>query len=414
VNPVTVPHPSPAVRGARYYTLYWGVVGVYYPFLGVYLAQLGLSGREIGVLYALLPFMALVAAPFVSLLADLKGWRVRLLVGALLALAPVTLALALPRAFWGIFPLLALLALLRAVAEPLADSLAVRMAARYRLRYGTLRLWGSLSFAATALLFGWLWERAGFGLMFPATGLLFLLVAFSAMGLEEGHTQALTPRRPFWEVGRDRGLVALFVASLFVGASLGVFNTFSGVYLADLGAGEFLVGALFALSALCELPTMRLADRMLGTRPTRCAEALPTVAGLVPVIGDRSSPAVLLLSYGLLTLAYLGYGLTAVPTLLLLFGALKGLGFGLFFVGTVRLVDARTPPHWSSTFQSLIMGAAAFGLGQLVASPLGGLLYDLVSPGSVFLACALLSVAAGLTLLGARGAFAPALQAEGP
>jgi len=398
------------VRVALYYTFYWGVVGVYYPFLAVYLADLGLSGTEIGVLYALLPLMALVAAPFVSLLADRRGWRVRLLMGALLALVPVALALALPRTFWGILPLLALLALLRAVAEPLADSLAVRMAACYRLRYGTLRLWGSLSFAATALLFGGLWERVGFAFMFPATGLLILLVAFSAVGLEESRTEACTPRRPFWEVSRDRGLVALFIASALVGASLGVFNTFSGVYLADLGAGEFLVGALFALSALCELPTMRLADRMLGTRPTELGPfglgPGPTRrAGLVPVIGDRPGPAALLLSYGLLTLAYFGYGLTASPTFLLLFGALKGLGFGLFFVGTVRLVDARTPLEWSSTFQSLIMGAAAFGLGQLVASPLGGLLYDLVSPGSVFLACALLSVAAGLTLLGARDAF---------
>lgn len=393
MNAVTAPRPSPAVRGALYYTFYWGVVGVYYPFLGVYLADLGMSGTEIGVLYALLPLMALVAAPFVSLLADRREWRVRLLTGALLALAPVTLVLALPRAFWGILPLLALLALLRAVAEPLADSLAVRMAARYGLRYGTLRLWGSLSFAVTALLFGGLWERVGFGLMFPATGLLFLLVAFSAVGLEESRTPADAPSRPFWEVSRDRGLLALFVASLLIGASLGVFNTFSGVYLGALGSGELLVGVLFALSALCELPTMRLADRMLG---------------------DHPGPAVLLLSYGLLTLAYLGYGLTAAPAPLLFFGALKGLGFGLFFIGTVRLVDARTPSEWSTTFQSLIMGAAAFGLGQLVASPLGGLLFDLVSPGSVFLACALLSLAASLTLLAARGAFTPVLQPEGP
>lgn len=99
MNPVAVPHPSPAVRVTLYYTFYWGVVGVYYPFLTFYLADLGLSGTEIGVLYALLPLMALVAAPFVSLLADRRGWRVRLLTGALLALVPVALALALPRTF---------------------------------------------------------------------------------------------------------------------------------------------------------------------------------------------------------------------------------------------------------------------------------------------------------------------------
>lgn len=383
---------SPALRGSLYYTLYWGVVGVYYPFAGVYFAGLGFSGGEIGLLYALLPLMALLAGPPVSFLADRHARRVRVLTFALAALAPVTALLTFPRTFWGILPLLALLALFRSAAEPLADALVARMAAAHRLHYGGMRLWGSLSFAAVALLFGVLWERVGFGLIFAVTGLLFLPVAFAGAGLEEVRPARQAAPTPFWQVGRDPGLLALFAASGFVGASLGVFNAFSGVYLADLGGGEGLVGALFALSALCELPTMRLADRMLG---------------------GRSGVTVLLLGYALLTLSYLGYGLAEASALLLLFGAVKGLGFGLFFVGTVRLVDVRTPAQWSSTFQSLVMGAAAFGLGGLIASPLGGLLYDAVSPRSVFLACALLPVVAALVLLAARGAFAPRFHPEG-
>ncbi|GIW34035.1 MAG: hypothetical protein KatS3mg072_1368 [Meiothermus sp.] len=59
-------------------------------------------------------------------------------------------------------------------------------------------------------------------------------------------------------------------------------------------------------------------------------------------------------------------------------------GFGLFFVGSVRIVDARAKAHRVSTLQSLRNGLA-FGLAHLIAGPVGGAVYQAQGPGTLFL-----------------------------
>jgi len=70
---------SPYLLGSLYYSIYWGAVGIYEPFLNVYFQRLELSGFQIGVINSLFPLMALVLSPMVSAQADRKAWRRRIL-----------------------------------------------------------------------------------------------------------------------------------------------------------------------------------------------------------------------------------------------------------------------------------------------------------------------------------------------
>jgi predicted MFS family arabinose efflux permease len=106
----------------------------------------------------------------------------------------------------------------------------------------------------------------------------------------------------------------------------------------------------------------------------------------------------LLLGYGLLSSALLGYGLAGTPETLLLFAIVKGLGFGLLFVVTVRFVTERVLECWSSTAQAALV-AGMFGLAPLIAGPLGGIVYDWLGPAAVFLGGSA-AVAAAALLLG--------------
>jgi MFS family permease len=116
-------------------------------------------------------------------------------------------------------------------------------------------------------------------------------------------------------------------------------------------------------------------------------------------------PNTVILAYGLMAGAYLGYVLLANPRVMPFFSILKGLGFGLFFTNTVRILNERTPEEWASTAQSL-MSVGMFGLAPLVAGPLGGLIHDAFSPGAVFglgiLALALAALVLGWAALRGR------------
>jgi MFS family permease len=49
----------------------------------------------------------------------------------------------------------------------------------------------------------------------------------------------------------------------------------------------------------------------------------------------------------------------------------------------VHILTERTPDEWASTAQSFL-AIGGMGLAPLVASPLGGLIYDAISPSAVF------------------------------
>jgi MFS family permease len=121
--------------------------------------------------------------------------------------------------------------------------------------------------------------------------------------------------------------------------------------MSSLGGSGLLVGLLFAVAATFELPSMRFSGAMA---------------------------------------ARIGPG----EALLLACAVLRGLGYGLFYVGTIRFLNERAPAEWSATVQG-IMNATAYGLGQLITRPLGGRVFDVFGPRVLYLLCAtLISMAA--------------------
>jgi MFS family permease len=373
------PSLSPISRGALYYLGFWGGVGVFMPFINVYFADLGLNGRQIGLLTALSPLMALVYAPPLSALADRRGWRVRLLRRLIVGFVITFFLIGFARTFVSLALLMALLALFFSPIIPIADGLVARMSVRHRLNYGSMRLWGSFGFAAMAISCGALWQQVGFKPMFLLTSLVFLPLIWLAGLLEEGPLadepmMDREARPPLLALARDRGLVTILGASFLVGLSIGVTVAFEGLYMDYLGGSKWLLGLLPGLAALTEISTMYYGD----------------------LVAQRlRKTKTLLLAYGLLGCAFLGYALATTPGILLLFAVLKGLGFGLFFVTTVRLVAERAPDCWSSTAQAALT-AAMFGLAPLIAGPLGGMVLDVLGPAAVFLGG---SAAVGLAAL---------------
>ncbi len=357
------PRVLPASRiGALYYLFFFFSAGSFAPFLYVYFAELGLSGQQIGWLASLAPLSTLLLATPISALADRRGWRVRLVLLAMAGHAAILFFLQFPTTFGGIALLILPLAVLASPGISIADGLIARTARRQRLNYGGMRLWGSIGFATSALLFGAIWQRLGFKPMFLTGSLLFLPLLWISRKLEEGPIRKEQKGKPVGVLFRDTGLAMLLTAAFLAGISNSLSLTFEGIYVRSIGGGNFVIGVMIAFAAFAELPTMfysrRLIQRLRGANTV-------------------------LLAYGLTASAYLGYIVVAEPSLLPLFSILKGLGFGLSFTSTVHLLTERTPDEWASTAQSLLT-VGLMGLAPLIAAPLGGRIHDVVSPTAVF------------------------------
>jgi MFS family permease len=306
--------------------------------------------------------MTLFFATLLSSLADRKRRRVQMVQSALLAVAFIFFFMQFPNTFWGIALLMLPMAFFFSPVMSIADSLIARMAQRYQLNYGSMRLFGSIGFATSALLFGAIWQQVGFRPMFVVGSLLLIPLIWVIGQLEEGPARAPQDRVPITMLFRDTGLVFLLIATFLAGISISLSMTFEGIYVRSLGGSNFLIGMMTAFAAFSEMPTMFYGQR----------------------IGQKLRGAnSVILAYGLMASAYLGYVLLPNPNIMPLFSVLRGLGFGLLFINTVRIITERTPEEWASTAQSL-MNVGMFGLAPLVAGPLGGFIHDAFSPGAVF------------------------------
>jgi len=263
---------------------------------------------------------------------------------------------------------------------PLGDSLIAGMAQRHQLNFGTMRLWGSFGFALSAIAGGMLWEQIGLNMMFLFTGLALFPAAFFASRLEKGPQAMLEEqkRTSVKEIWHDTGLVLLIIASFLIGVAMQFFALFDGLYMNSLGGAPTFVGLLFGIAALCELPAMQYS---------------------VALNCYLRGPRILLLGYAALLLTFAGYLLVWQAWMLLPLAIFRGIGIGFFFVNTVRLTSERAPESLQSTVKSTVR-AASFGLAPLVASPIGGELFDRYGFRAVHI-CACLVILAAILVLSA-------------
>ena len=149
-----------------YYFMMIGGSGFLFPFINLFYIQQGLSGTEIGVLATCASLAALIAAPWWGRRSDVTVYPRRLLQFGLLATSLCMLALSQQTIFGWMAVIVTLDALLSVNVAPLSDVIALAVIKQGRAGFGSVRLWGSLGWAVTALLGGWLIERTGLFTMF--------------------------------------------------------------------------------------------------------------------------------------------------------------------------------------------------------------------------------------------------------
>ena len=355
------------LRGALFYFISIGANGLYQGFQAIHFRELGLSTPQIGFVLALFPLCTVLLSPAIAAWADARQKRVLVLMASLLAMTISLIGLAFARDFWGVLLGMMALGISQSAVTPLGDSLIGRMASRNGLEFGRMRTWGSISFALASVVGGLIWARVGFAAMFWVSGLLLVPLLAIVRSLPEVVAQVKEARQGLQTtlhqvLHGDRGTLVVLLASLLMGLGSGMAAPFINLALQDRGGTVALAGLLYAIIAGVEAPIMHLERR------------------IARFVGDAHS---LMLAGGIYALAYVGMALAGAALPMLLMAALIGIGFGLFYVGTVRIIDARAKAHQVSTLQSFRNGMA-FGLAPLVAGPLGGWLYQSFGPAAVF------------------------------
>lgn len=275
-----------------------GGLGTFFPFYSLYLREnLALTGTQVGLVLSMLPLVGIFAQPLWGQVADLTGWRTRLL--SLLALGAGCGYTALS---WGggFVPILLLTALLAVFSTPLIpSSVAVTLAITQEggaRAFGLVRVWGTVGFLVSVVAFPSVLEAlrdagagtpaAGdvseplLGWMFPVTGAVVALGGLVAFALPRTGTLSLRAPRGDWrKLFAHRPYVRLL---LFVLLAYGLLQGPMGlfpVYVRAHGGSVETVSRLWVPMLLVEIPLVALSGASLARIGARGLLGIGVLAG---------------------------------------------------------------------------------------------------------------------------------------
>jgi MFS family permease len=356
------------------------------PFVPVILKGRGLDPATVGLVASLGALASTLVVPAWGHLADSVVGSARAFRIGLLIAAGVAAALLLNLPLFAFAALLACFTVFASLFIGLGDALAVVDLPAPERQYGALRAHASLSFTVWVVAVGFLYSWAGYGsapaVFLVCVGLMLLLVRRIPGRSPEARARARAyagePGGRYGSLGRAFAaqprlwavLGVLAVAFVGVQGSL----TFVGIRIVELGGKPSDVAVSFAVAAIAEIPGL-VAAGWLGRR-----------------IGLRWLFVASLFLYGLSVMSWgiLPYALAINAT-----RAVTGMCNGSLMAARVLMVPRLLPESLQATGQVLFQ-SATLGLGTVLGSVIGGVLYDSFGPTFFFLAAGGAAIVGGL------------------
>jgi MFS transporter, PPP family, 3-phenylpropionic acid transporter len=381
-------------RFKAYYFVQFGALGVWSPYLPIFLHEKNFTGIQIGALLGTMPVIMIVFQPVWSYLSDILRTRRKLLLISSLGAGIAAVGLGLADAFGFTFLWAVLFSAFWAPLNPISTAILFESLEESGEldKFSLVRLWGSIGFAITSFLVGTLFlEQILDHLAWLVGGVYFLLVIVVLLLPERrGYSPYPEGKRGQLLAGNPR-LVIYLLGSIFIGATLGVYNNYQTLFLQFLSAPGWLVGFTVSLQAIVEVPLMLL----------------------VPYSLTRLSPRSIILAGAiLLPLRWLLYFLVQRPGWIAPSQLIHGVAVVSFFVVGVSYIDQLISPGWRATGQGLY-GAAFYGIGSATGVYLAGVAFDWFGIRSVWgLNIILGLIGLGLLLFAFKGKFQGKEQSE--
>jgi PPP family 3-phenylpropionic acid transporter len=353
-------------------------VGVHLPYYPVYLAAVGLTPDEIGLVLAVPMAARVVTLAVMGGLAD----RIGSLPRAILAYAVASLAIfGLVWVSSGVIALLAVSLAFTAVWTtqlPIADAAAMAVARAGRASYGRMRLCGSAAFIAASLaagaLLGVLPATAVWPMMMVTLALTVLAAALMAASAR-GDGAARPAERPRFAdaVLAIRPALPLVLACALVQGSHAMVYGFGSLAFEARGFSGAEIGMLWGIGVIGEVILFALPHRWTARPSTALLAVVAAVAAIARWVTIAAEPgfAVLLAAQGL-----------------------HAFSFAATHIALVRRVSETSSPGRAGAVQSL--AASVIALVMASATALSGPLYGAL--GSAAFLTMTVPAAAGLVI----------------
>ena len=358
-------------RLAAFFGAYFAYVGLFSPYLSLWLNGRGFSPAEIGVLISPMQWARVVGPPAWGWMADHIHGRngvARLIQAAALAALISSFMLLTELSFWPLFVVFCVMSFFLSGQVPIAESLAMHAGGGSLKRYGQMRVWGSIGFIAAVMLAGPWFDRVGIAWL-PASliAVLGVLVLVTLL-LPHREVHDLAPQPALMkDIMRNARVKYFLLASFLMLVAHAPIYTLFSIWLHQQGFSSTQIGLLRALGVVAEILMFQFQHRLF----------------------DR-------FSVGQCWVA--SYGVTAIRFLMIAFSGgalwviiaaqlLHAVTFGVHHSASMSLIRQWFPPQAQARGQAFYT-MASYGLGGSLGGIAAGWLWEAVSPEFTFIVSA--------------------------
>ncbi|MFC4766189.1 MFS transporter [Effusibacillus consociatus] len=357
---------------------YHSSVTIIISFLPVYFQSEGLSETEIGWLMAIGPCAALFSQPFWGIMSDKYKTIKRMILICLFGVLFSSTILFQMSTFLGLLAACALMFFFNAPTGALADSLTQRTSERYKISFGSIRTFGSLGFAFTALISGQILSQIGIRNMYYPY-LFYIIIAFLVSWRIFDVPSSNTPVRvtDAVKLASSPRFFMFLLISMFFSIGHRTNDSFLGLYISKLGGGESLIGLAWFVAVLSEalaFATSRFWFRRYSELTfIIIAGVIYTIRWLLSSIADNSE-------------------------LIILLQVFHGLSFGIFYTASFKFISKLAPKELQATGHLLFI-SVFFGLSGIIGSAVGGAVLERLGGSALYKDLAFFSMAGILGVL---------------
>ena len=335
------------------YAFTYAAIGMLLPLLGQYLAGIGFSGVQIGIITATATMIGIGASPFWGYRSHHSQDSTRIVLFLCAASTLIIVSLIFVKPYLAFLLGYALFSFFQTAIMPLSDAMTLENCAPF----GAVRKWGAIGFAIGVFVAGQIAEATSLVIIFPlcALGYTAALVIIARLraggGLNRPSAFAHKEERhgDYRVLMKNKKLMALLCSAFFICGTNVAHNTYFGFLYKDVGGSIAGIGLALLLMCGSEAPFMAWTERL---------EKVLTMERMI------------LISMVISALRYLWYSTGPAPELILGTFFLQGMVNGIVLVGFVQYVSKLVEPA---------MIGMAMTLYQALSSNCSSILCQLIS-----------------------------------
>ncbi|WP_246202587.1 MFS transporter [Virgibacillus doumboii] len=324
-------------------------------YLPLYLEFKGLNGTEIGWVLAVGPLASIFSQPFWGYMSDKYKTVKRVLIICIIGLLISSVLFFQMNGLLAIVLMGAVFYFFTSPIGALGDSMAQRRADVLNISFGTIRTWGSIGFATSTLIVGailseigvqyMIWPYLFFGSMALIVAIRLTDVKVESDPVQLSDIKKLIKNKPF----------ILFLGMImFLTISHRASDSFIGLYIAELGGSEWLIGLAWFVGVASEAAIFATARYWFRKYHT-----------LIFII----------FAGAVYSLRWFMYAVFDDPVYIIALQFLHGVTFGVFYLAAFEYISRLIPNLLQSTGH-LVFYAVFFGISGIIGSLGGGVLID--------------------------------------